>query len=139
MSLSILDTDSLSLFRQGQESIVRRMSQSVPGELAITVITVEEQLSGWYTLLRRAKSDTDLARTYQRLADTVKLLAEFPILLYNEAAIARYEQLRTMKLNVGGMDLRIAAIALEHSGTVITRNLADFQRIPGLFCEDWTA
>jgi tRNA(fMet)-specific endonuclease VapC len=139
MSLSILDTDSLSLFRQGQEGIVRRMSQSTPGELVITVITVEEQLSGWYTLLRRAKSDSDLARTYQRLADTIKVLASFPILPYTEAAIARYEQLRTMKLNVGGMDLRIAAIALEQGGTVITRNLADFQRIPGLSCEDWAA
>jgi tRNA(fMet)-specific endonuclease VapC len=139
MRLSILDTDTLSLFRQGHEGIIRRISQCAPEELAITVITAEEQLSGWFTLLRRSKSNADLARTYQRLADTVKLLSVFPILPYTEAAITRYEQLKTMKLNVGGMDLRIASIVLEHSGTVITRNLMDFQRIPDLSCENWAA
>ena len=42
-----------------------------------------------------------------------------------------------MKLNIGKMDLRIAAIALEEDATVITRNLRDFQRVPGLKCENW--
>ena len=47
--------------------------------------------------------------------------------------------MRVAKLNVGGMDLRIAAIALENNATVVTRNVVDFQRIPGLLIEDWAA
>ena len=35
------------------------------------------------------------------------------------------------------MDLRIAAITLENSGVLVTRNLRDFQRIPNLVVEDW--
>ena len=39
---------------------------------------------------------------------------------------------------MGKMDLRIAAIALELNCTVITRNLADFRRVPGLSIDDWS-
>jgi tRNA(fMet)-specific endonuclease VapC len=61
------------------------------------------------------------------------------ILSFTEPAIARYEQLKAMKLNVAKMDLRIAAIALEAGGTLVTRNLRDFQRIPNLPMENWAA
>ena len=43
-----------------------------------------------------------------------------------------------MKLNVRANDLRIAAIALENSAIVVSRNLRDFQRVPGLQVEDWS-
>ena len=45
---------------------------------------------------------------------------------------------RSMRLNVGAMDLRISAIALENGLTVATRNLRDFGRVPGLACVDWS-
>jgi tRNA(fMet)-specific endonuclease VapC len=52
--------------------------------------------------------------------------------------VRRYNGLVSMRLNVGKMDLRIAAIALEHGAVVVTRNTRDFQRIPGVTVEDWT-
>jgi tRNA(fMet)-specific endonuclease VapC len=44
-----------------------------------------------------------------------------------------------MKIRIGTMDLRIAAIALTHGATLLSRNLVDFKRVPELEVEDWTA
>jgi type 1 glutamine amidotransferase len=43
-----------------------------------------------------------------------------------------------MRLNVGMMDLRLGAIALENNLTVVTRNGRDFARVPGVQTEDWS-
>ena len=64
MSLFVLDTDTLVLFQEGHEAVCRRVLSHAMEDLAISVITVEEQLSGWYTLLRRAKNVEKLARAY---------------------------------------------------------------------------
>jgi tRNA(fMet)-specific endonuclease VapC len=49
------------------------------------------------------------------------------------------KRLKRSRLRVGTMDLKIAAIALAHGATLLTRNLKDFGRVPGLRIEDWTA
>jgi tRNA(fMet)-specific endonuclease VapC len=116
---------------------LRRLAVVSPSELAVTVINVEEQITGWQIYLRRAKTDKELAMAYEKLAASVRVLSGMHILGFSEAAIARYNLLLAMKLNVGKMDLRIAAIALEEGATVITRNLRDFQRVPELICENW--
>lgn len=72
------------------------------------------------------------------MANTVRFYASLPILWFTERAIDRYQKLTRLKLNIGRSDLRIAAIALEQDDTVVPRNTADFQRVPGLRIEDWT-
>jgi len=138
MTLYILDTDTLSLLQHGHPKVSPQFGARRPSDLAITVISVEEQLSGWYTLLRKARRPEDLARAYQRLVDTVRSMARLTILPFTISAIARYQQLIRLKLNVGRMDLRIAAIVLENGGTLVTRNSRDFGRVPGLVMEDWS-
>ena len=137
MNLYILDTDSLTLYQHGSAAIDSRVRRLSPGELAVTVISVEEQIAGRFARLRRAQPPDQLARAYQRLADTVTMLSRLAILSFTEPAIARYEQLAALKLKVGKMDFRIAAVTLEHGGVLVTRNLRDFQRIPNLIVENW--
>jgi tRNA(fMet)-specific endonuclease VapC len=139
MSLYVLDTDMLTLLEDGHPAVSRRFLEQRPEDLAITVLTVEEQLSGWYTEVRKAKRPGRLAWAYRRLADTVSFLAHLRILTYDEPAMRRYEQLRKAKIKIGGMDLRIAAVVLEHGAVLITRNSRDFRKIPGLQIEDWSA
>jgi tRNA(fMet)-specific endonuclease VapC len=57
---------------------------------------------------------------------------------YTEGAIERLEELKRLWLKVRKMDLQIAATALEHGGTMVTRNVRDFKAIPGLTVEDWS-
>ncbi len=114
-----------------------RLARTPPRELAVTIVTAEEQFSGRQAMLRKARSAIHLAEAYQKMTNTMRVLSEFLILTFSEAAIARYLTLLTLKLNIGRTDLKIAAIALEEDATVITRNLRDFTRVPNLKCENW--
>jgi tRNA(fMet)-specific endonuclease VapC len=60
------------------------------------------------------------------------------VLPFDDAAGNRFETLRRQRARIGTMDLRIASIALARGFTVLTRNLVDFERVPGLAAEDWT-
>ena len=120
------DTDTLTLHDQDL--------------IAISIISVEEALGGWYNLLRRPQQNAQaLAGVCLRLTQTVTFLGSLPLVTFDEAAIARFEPLRAMKLNVGHNDLRIAAIALQNNAVVVTRNVRDFERVPGLQIENWAA
>lgn len=138
MSLHVLDTDTLTLLQQGHSEVCARAQASPPADLAVTVLTVEEQLSGWYTELRKAKSPERLAWAYRRLAQNVRFLARVQILEFDESAMRRYDDLRRQKLKVRRTDLEIAAVALEHQAIIVTANIRDFQRVPGLQVEDWS-
>jgi tRNA(fMet)-specific endonuclease VapC len=139
MNLYVLDTDILSLYQAGNAPVGQKIDEHPPGDLAVTIITVEEQLSSWYTLRRRVKGRLQTANVYQRFTDTVGFLAGLQILSFTASAIDKYEELLRMKLGVRANDLRIAAIALDASATIITRNLRDFRAVPGLSVEDWSA
>lgn len=133
-----LDTDIFTLLNGHHPEVTRRVNAQPLGACAITVITVEEQLSGWYTYLRRATRPDQIELAYRSLGESVLNLARLPIAPYTQHAIARYDVLRRMKLNVRANALRIAAIAHELGATVVTRNLRDFARIPNLLVEDWS-
>jgi tRNA(fMet)-specific endonuclease VapC len=138
MSLYVLDTDMLTLFEQNHPEVTARVNSHSPTELAITVLSVEEQLSGWYTRVRKAKRPDQLAQAYRELAKTVRFFARLQILDYPEPAIERYEQLRKQKVKISRSDLRIAAVVLERRAILVTRNSRDFKQVPGLHFEDWS-
>ncbi|HZW32948.1 MAG TPA: hypothetical protein VFF52_19690 [Isosphaeraceae bacterium] len=70
MTPYILDTDILSLYQRGHPKVRQQCRARPTRHLAITVISVEEQLSGWYTAIRKARSPDDLALAYESLADS---------------------------------------------------------------------
>ena len=139
MSLHVLDTDMLTLFEEGHPAVLQQVAAHAASDLAITILTAEEQLSGWYTRIRKAKNDAELALAYGRLARTVRFLSRMQILDFDEPAIKRYEDFRKAKIKIGGTDLRIAAVVMEHGAVLITRNVHDFKQVPGLQIDDWSA
>ena len=138
MNLFVFDTDILSLLQHGHAAVTANVVKHPPTEIAITIITVQEQLDGWHSRLNRVTDRKQLADLYHRLASTVRFLSRVQILEYPEPAIDRYESLKKQKLNIGKMDLRIAATVLEQGATLVTRNTQDFSRVPGLVIVDWT-
>lgn len=137
MSLYVLDTDILTLFDAGHALVNQRVLAQSAGSVVITVFSVEEQLSGWYTLMRQAKKRAELLHAYHKLAESVPRLARWRILEVTAAAMARYDHLKSLKLKIGNTDLRIAAVTLENAATLVTRNVSDFQKIPNLPIENW--
>jgi len=88
MSVFVLDTDILKLFERGQAVVEACVAEHDPTEIAISVVTVEEQLSGWYDQLRKAKSPEKLAWAYRRLASAVRFLSRVQILDCDESIIS---------------------------------------------------
>ncbi|MUG97016.1 PIN domain-containing protein [Scytonema sp. UIC 10036] len=138
MSLWILDTDTLTLF-QNQHSVVKQRLNNVKTEaIAITVITVEEQMRGWLDAIRQSSEAQRLKWGYLGLRQGVEFFNNIRILDFDEKAIKCYIELKGQKIRIGTQDLRIAAIAISHNAILVTRNQRDFSRVPRLQFEDWT-
>lgn len=135
----LLDTDIFSLFLQNDMNVVRNVIAYLSNAtMAVSIITVQEVLSGWNAAIAQAKTADRLAATYTRMTETVNELRNWSVVPFPVAAITCHAALKKQKLNVGGNDLKIAAIALETGATVVTRNRRDFSRIPGVAIEDWS-
>jgi tRNA(fMet)-specific endonuclease VapC len=138
MDLWVLDTDSLTLLYRGHESVCRRARAHAKNELAVTIVTVEEVLTGWYAQIRRATDDDQLCGAYRALQDALEFISQVRVLPFDLKAAQRYRELGALKPRTGTNDLRIAAIVLENDGILVTRNSRDFGDISGLRLEDWS-
>ena len=136
MSLYILDTDIVTLHQRNHLQVTTKISAHDPEELAITVITLEEQIRG--RLAQIGRSQTGIVAAYERLYATVDYFCGMAVFLFDTGAHEQYRQMREQKVRIGTLDLRIAAIVLAHNAVLVTRNKRDFERVPGLKFEDWS-
>lgn len=135
----ILDTDHATLYQQGHPAIEKRLNTLAPDQIATTIVSYEEQISGRLAVLRRARSQAERMRAFYWLGETLQFFCRIPVLPFDESAASTFDQLATRKLRIGTQDLLIAAIVIAHQETLLTRNLRDFRQIPGLSLEDWSA
>lgn len=138
----ILDTDNVSLLERSDQPFGARLRDRLlqlrPEDYATTIISYEEQCCGWLSSLAKAKSMLEQIERYQRLARHLQNYCGLRVLPFDERAAIEFQRLKSAKIRVGTMDLRIAAIALALDATLLTRNLRDFIKVPGLKIEDWT-
>src|ERR1700722_4198423 len=109
MSLYVLDTDTPTLFQHRNVLVRQRVANRAPQDVAITIITVEEQINGRHGFMRRARRPDEIARAYNQFTECIRSVGGLPLLSFTEPAVLRYGQLKGLKLGVGSMDLRIAA------------------------------
>jgi tRNA(fMet)-specific endonuclease VapC len=138
VSLWILDTDHLSLLQRGHSIVRKRLNTTRAEQIAITIISAEEQIRGRLKIIRQAKSSSELVLPYQRLRDLLEDFSTINLLDFTSDASIIYDELVRQKIRIGTQDLRIAAIALAAKGIMVTRNRRDFEKVPMLQLEDWT-
>lgn len=138
MSLWILDTDCLTLWQNEHPVVKERVNGVNYQEIAITVISVEEQMRGWLNIIRQSSQSDRLIWAYQGLQDGVSFFNQVNVLPFDRDAYNCYTELLRQRIRIGTQDLRIAAIVISRNGILVTRNRQDFERVPGLVFEDWS-
>jgi tRNA(fMet)-specific endonuclease VapC len=138
MSLYAFDTDVFSLYQNGHPVVTRNLVRHIGHRWALTVTTAHELISGWQVRMRRARTEVQVAQAQGRMAEVLELMAGWEVLPLTIPSLARHAGLMRARLNVRSPDLRIAAVTLDAGGIVVTRNLRDFRRVPGLVVEDWS-
>jgi tRNA(fMet)-specific endonuclease VapC len=142
MTLYVMDTDHLSLYERGNPQLQKHIldiHQVSTDRLVTTVVSVEEQFAGRLAQIRKATVPQNLMSAYAFLKLTLLFLADLDVLDYNTTAEEHFREFKTLGLRVGTQDLRIAAITLAHQGVLLTRNRRDFEKVPGLILQDWSA
>ena len=140
MNLYCLDTDHMSLLRRGGANALpleMRLSAVSDEQIVTCIVVYEEQMRGWMAEIARMQTGTQAIIPYDSLAVTLTIYCAMNVLPFDAQAAARYDVLKR-QVRIGPMDLKIAAIALANDATVLTRNVRDFSRVPGLKIEDWS-
>lgn len=103
----------------------------------MTIISLEEQMRGWLAYIARQRSFDEQVTAYARLQGLVDDYSPRIVFEFDSRAASEAQRLRKAKIRIGTMDLKIAAIALSTQSRLLTRNVADFRRVPGLQLEEW--
>lgn len=139
----LLDTDLVTILLRGtgrdRERLSERLRHRSAEAITTTIITYEEQTRGWLAFVSKARTIPEHIRAYQHLRDHLDCYRRIDVVPFDETAAIEFQHLRQVRVRIGTMDLKIAAIALARNATLVTRNLGDFGKVPGLKAEDWTS
>lgn len=138
----VLDTDIISLLQRGPIPALTPLRERIRASgqpVWVTIVSLQEQLRGRLAQCSQARTPEQYIVAARELHETWADYRSRLILDFDERAAAEFRRLKAAKVRIGTMDLRIAAIALAHRATLITRNLSDFRKVPGLPAQDWSA
>ena len=131
MPIYFPDTNALSVFLRGSDSfLTARMEREYP-HLRLSALVVAEREFGIVHHLAGARCRARFDH----------FIATVPVEPFTRQDAACYATIRSALEKKGGgigpIDTLIAAQALRLSAVVITHNLREFRRVPGLEVEDW--
>ena len=129
----ILDSNTVSYYFRGDPQVVPRLQALPPADIGVPAI-VEYELR--YGLLRLPPTAAE-----PRLLALTQLLRPMHMLPFDSECAAHAARIRAV-LEVAGTPIRphdtlIAATALRHQATLVTRNVREFSRVPGLQWVNW--
>ena len=130
----LLDTNAWIHYLKNPGSRIRtELERQTPDGIVVCAVVKAELLHG--------------AQKYgmpdRRTVIVQETLAPYRSLAFDDAAAEHYARIRheleKSGERIGPHDLLIAAICLAHDCTLVTSNVAEFQRVRGLGVEDWNA
>ena len=128
----LLDTDTcIYLIRQRPSTTMARFRRMELGQIGVSTVTVSELQFG-------AAKSLDPDRNRDALA---QFLLPLEVLSYDELAARHYGDIRqyleSRGIPIGPLDMLIAAHARSLETTLVTHNVSEFKRVPGLTVETW--
>ena len=137
----LLDTDHVVVLKYPEDTrhalLLANMNASTDQDFATSAVTIEEQMRGWLALIHRSTDIDQQVTAYERLAELFDFFSRWKIVHFDEPAANEFKRLRKDRIRIGSMDLKIATIALVHDALLLSANLRDFEKVPGLRVEDW--
>lgn len=130
----LIDASILIEYERGRLNLERHLAQRQQEEFFLSVVTASELLHGVHRAVQPE------VRT-KRSAFVEALLERFPLLPIDLATARAHAQvwaeLAAAGKMIGPNDLWLAATGLAHGLTMVTANVREFTRVPGLIVEVW--
>ncbi|NNJ93087.1 MAG: tRNA(fMet)-specific endonuclease VapC [Gammaproteobacteria bacterium] len=127
----MLDTNIVIYTIKNRPEAVRKAFNQHEGQMCISSIT-------WGELVFGAERSSQPERN---LADIEAMAARLDVLSFDSPAATHFGQLRSELYNngqpIGPYDMMIAGHARATGLTLVTNNLSEFERVPGLRVENW--
>jgi tRNA(fMet)-specific endonuclease VapC len=127
----VLDTNTLIYYFKGQGQVAQNLANTPPQEIIISTIVVFELQVG----IAKSNSPSKRIQQLQQLLSQVNRV-DFDRDMAIAAATIR-AQLEQQGTPIGPMDVLIAGTAASLQSTLVTHNVREFSRIPGLAIADW--
>ena len=129
----LLDTNiCVLLIRQKSPHVLAKLTGHLITDIAISAITVAELQYG-------VDKSSQPTRNQQALD---QFLLPLTIIPFDEQDAITYGQIRanleTNGIPIGALDTLLAAQAVRYNLILVTNNVREFARVPGLVVEDWT-
>jgi tRNA(fMet)-specific endonuclease VapC len=125
------DTNALSAYLRGDSKELIGRMQSEFLRLRLSVVVVAEREFGFVHGAAAAKQRP-------RFEALLELIPVEPLTLEDAMLYAKIRSgLEKKGQGIGPMDTLIAAQAVRLGATLVTRNLREFSRVPGLKVENW--
>lgn len=127
----VLDTNTISYAMRAEGGVHRRLAMLAPADVGIPTVVAFELLTG----VERSRAPGRRRDQVERLLATVVPLP-FGVDEARSAARIRAD-LEARGMPIGPLDVLIAGTALARGATLVTRNVGEFARVPGLRVESW--
>jgi tRNA(fMet)-specific endonuclease VapC len=128
----LLDTNIVIYTMKNRPQDVKRRFQQHHGQMGISAVTLGELVFG-------AEHSQQVERN---LADVEAMAARLEVLPFDSKAAFHFGQIRAALYRagqpIGPYDMMIAGQARANGLILVTNNVKEFERVPGLLLEDWS-